>query len=207
MLKRTAAIFLLFLISFLLCSVPAAAENGHEDETVEEWMEGDRGNVDSEETLTADESNQGMAATIFKMLAALLFVLFLIYAFAKFVNKKTKPFFGNRGIEAIGGVAVGNQRSVQLVRIGEKILVIGVGESVQLLKEISDQQEVEALLQEKTDASSYEHVLSKVKQQIQLKTLKGKSNFSSILDQQLKQMTENRNKFFRNAVKKESSDE
>jgi len=170
-------------------------------------MEGDRGNVDSEETLTADESNQGMAATIFKMLAALLFVLFLIYAFAKFVNKKTKPFFGNRGIEAIGGVAVGNQRSVQLVRIGEKILVIGVGESVQLLKEISDQQEVEALLQEKTDASSYEHVLSKVKQQIQLKTLKGKSNFSSILDQQLKQMTENRNKFFRNAVKKESSDE
>ncbi|WP_143521264.1 flagellar biosynthetic protein FliO, partial [Pseudomonas sp. 2995-1] len=84
----------------------------------------------------------------FQMFLALAFVIFLIYALLKFINNKSRSFRSHSTIEAVGGVGLGSNRSVQMVRVGGKVYLLGVGESVNLLKEISNPEEIDKLLAE-----------------------------------------------------------
>ncbi len=63
------------------------------------------------------------------MLGILIFVL-------RFLNKRNQNYQQNSVIRNLGGHSVGAQKSVQLLQIGNQIYVVGVGEDVQLLKEI-----------------------------------------------------------------------
>ena len=44
------------------------------------------------------------------------------------------------------GTTLGANRSVQLIKIGNQLLIVGVGENIQLLKEIDDEQEYEQII-------------------------------------------------------------
>jgi flagellar protein FliO/FliZ len=82
-----------------------------------------------------------------KLIGATAFVLLLIYGLLKFLHRQGQLFSGKKGvIEHLGGTSVGSNRSVQLVKVGNHILVIGVGESIQLLREIDDEQEINEIL-------------------------------------------------------------
>lgn len=84
---------------------------------------------------------------VVKLIGATAFVLLLIYGLLKFLHRRSQLFSGKRGvIEHLGGTSVGPNRSVQLVKVGKHILVIGVGESIQLLREIDDEQEINEIL-------------------------------------------------------------
>lgn len=85
----------------------------------------------------------------FKMIFATIFVIALMYILLKFMNQRNRMFASKRGlIENLGGIGVGANRSVQLIKVGNRILVIGVGESIQLLKEIEDEGEIRDILNE-----------------------------------------------------------
>ena len=49
-------------------------------------------------------------------------------------------------VQNLGGLSLGAQKSVQLLQVGKTLYLVGVGEDVQLLREITDPEEVEALL-------------------------------------------------------------
>lgn len=148
-----------------------------------------------------------MTFPIIKMFLGLAIILVLIYGLAKFVNKKTKSFSENRAIATIGGVSVGNNRSVQVVKIGDRVLVVGVGETVELLKEISDQEEIEKLFTDHDRDNSYDNVFSNVKTWFQKRAPKNRSFFSSLLDQELNEMANKRKTMYNLDDKKESSNE
>ncbi|VEF48392.1 flagella biosynthesis protein FliZ [Bacillus freudenreichii] len=76
-----------------------------------------------------------------KMVAALAFVIGLLYFLLKFINKKSQSYQQNRLVQNLGGTALGGNRSIQVVKAGKRLLVLGVGEDVRLLKEITDEQE------------------------------------------------------------------
>jgi flagellar protein FliO/FliZ len=82
-----------------------------------------------------------------KMLFALLFVIVLIYYLIKFINKKSQSFQDSKLIQHLGGSPLGGNRSIQLVKVGDRIFILGVGENIELLKEINDQEEYKKLLQ------------------------------------------------------------
>ncbi|WP_066173059.1 flagellar biosynthetic protein FliO [Bacillus marinisedimentorum] len=86
--------------------------------------------------------------TFVKMFAALGFVVALIYGLLKLINSKANPFNSYRSMENVGGIPLGSNKSVQLIRLGGRILVVGVGETVTLLKEIESEDEVSELLRE-----------------------------------------------------------
>ena len=46
----------------------------------------------------------------------------------------------------LGGISLGQQKSIQLVVVGESYYLIGVGEDIRLLKEITDPDEIEHLI-------------------------------------------------------------
>lgn len=76
-----------------------------------------------------------------KMIFALIFVVALLYFLLKFINKRSASFQQNRLIQNLGGTALGANRSVQIVKVGDRILILGVGEEVRLIKEIIDDEE------------------------------------------------------------------
>ena len=49
--------------------------------------------------------------------------------------------FGN-SIRSLGGVPLGQNKSIQIVEIGHSLFVVGVGENIQLLDKIIDADEV-----------------------------------------------------------------
>ncbi len=78
---------------------------------------------------------------------ALVFVVGLLFALLKFVNRKNRIYDKTRFMKNIGGISLGQNKSVQLVVVGETYYLIGVGDDVRLLKEIKDDDEIAALLE------------------------------------------------------------
>jgi flagellar protein FliO/FliZ len=100
----------------------------------------------------ATETNTSVTAwDYFKMLFALIFVIFLIYAFLRIIQAKNRVFNSNELLQNLGGSALGNNRSVQIVKVGNSVLVLGVGEDISLLKEINNELEVEEILEQYND--------------------------------------------------------
>lgn len=99
-------------------------------------------------TEVSDESgNIGITFwDIVRTIAALIFVIVLLYLLLQFVNKKSKAYQKANTVENLGGTSLGSNRSVQIIKVGQRILVVGVGENIQLLKEIDDKGEYEQIL-------------------------------------------------------------
>lgn len=133
-----------------------------------------------------------------KMMFALLFVLALLYGALKLINSKNKLSNG-RSVENIGGTNLGNNKTLQLVKVGNSILVVGVGDSINLLKEITDDEEREQLLQSYRDrtesvplpADKISGWIGKFKE---AKASKNQSGFSVLLQDQLGQLSKDRKK-------------
>lgn len=103
-------------------------------------------NIHSEE-ITADTTEVGLNAWDFiQMIFATVFVVGLLYGLLKFVNKKSRSYKSTNVVNHLGGTALGQNRSVQVVKIGEKVYILGVGENVQLISEVADKEERDTLL-------------------------------------------------------------
>ncbi|MGM0844609.1 MAG: flagellar biosynthetic protein FliO [Bacillota bacterium] len=98
------------------------------------------------DTSVQESSPVVSASDYMKMIFALVFVIALIYFLLKFINQRSRSFQQTKVIHNLGGTTLGGNRSVQLVKVGERILILGVGEDIQLLKEIDETKEKEEIL-------------------------------------------------------------
>ncbi|WP_187274178.1 flagellar biosynthetic protein FliO [Paenibacillus sp. N3.4] len=79
---------------------------------------------------------------IAKVIFFLVIIIFLFFVLIKFLAKKNKgSLFGN-SIRSLGGVPLGQNKSIQIVEIGHSLFVVGVGDNIQLLDKINDADEV-----------------------------------------------------------------
>lgn len=105
------------------------------------------GSDNSGQTVLSSEGNkESLALNITKTLFTLLFILILIYLLIKFLSKRNKLFNQVKALENLGGISLGQSKSIQIVRIGGKVFMIGVGDNVELLQEIDDTEIIEDLL-------------------------------------------------------------
>lgn len=155
----------LVILSLLLAEHATVSAADSEDETVEQKFndqqnqqekerQGNNGSesVDQEpdQNATAPSSgSSGYFVSFLKLFFALFLILALIYLLYYFVGRRKKTFQEGRALENLGGVSVGANRSVQLIRVGSEVLVIGVGDTVELIKEIRDPDAIRSLQQEK----------------------------------------------------------
>jgi len=100
----------------------------------------------------ADPSSDGKAVgssvgDYIKVMVALLFVVGLLYGLLKLVNRKNRLYDKNRYMKNMGGLSLGQHKSIQLVIIGESYYLVGVGDDVSLLKEITDPEEIDKLVE------------------------------------------------------------
>lgn len=138
-----------------------------------------------------------------KMLFSLGLVLALLIYVLKFLNKKSASYQQNKVVRNIGGISVGAQKSVQLLHIGDKLYIVGVGEDVQLIKEINDPQEVERLLEfykenHTSEGGTSPYILELVKklkrsnsEEVTEET-KANQNFGELFNKRLTELTKTR---------------
>ena len=221
-LERVKKCLIIFISLFLLgiggTSVTAAGTlSGNVKDCIEHPDKCQDSGTSKKEKSTATDDISGVSAWDYaRMLFALLFVIVLIYFLIKFINKKSQTYQDSKLIQHLGGSPLGGNRSIQLVKVGERIFVLGVGENVDLLKEINDPQEYEKLLryynQQKDQILDTRNIFSAVLQK-KWQGKKQKSGASSVsfkteLEKQLKQIKASREQVLQQLKAKEKkSDE
>ncbi|MFD1928691.1 flagellar biosynthetic protein FliO [Sporosarcina siberiensis] len=169
----------------------------------------DDAEIESEDTVEAPTSDStskpstlgSSVGDYIKTLFALVFVIGLLYALLKFINRRNRLYDKTRLMKNMGGISLGQHKSIQLVVIGETYYLIGVGDDIRLLKEVTDADEIEKLTEFYQDdaAPLASGILEKV-----LNKLSGKKNqekeesrdepteFSTIFNTRIDEMKEER---------------
>lgn len=204
-------VFVLLLMFVVLTQVAPASYAMINDEYFENPDQHTESNKTDADTTTSESASVGMGEYI-KIFLALLFVLGLLLFFLRFLNKRNMNYQQNSMIQNLGGQSVGTQKSVQLLQIGSKVYIVGVGENVQLLQVISEPEEIEqilALYNEKVGnitASPYiAELFSKFKPQGPAE--KQPANFSDLLGKRLSQIKQERSDELEKWKEKESDKE
>ncbi|WP_077617826.1 flagellar biosynthetic protein FliO [Bacillus sinesaloumensis] len=208
---------LIALIFFhvLLVTFPVQAADGQIDKSVSDTLGNQEEKNDEQETNQNEDivqpANELTAGDFFRMIFTTLFVLALIYFLLKFVNKRNRMNNQNRFIENLGGTSLGTNRSIQIVKVGERILVVGVGESIQLLKEIEETDEINEILEQHNATLESmikpRDVINRFFEKRNEAKDKDKPLFSSILQKQLTELKQGRKKIVEQLENKESSKE
>ncbi|MEK3989583.1 flagellar biosynthetic protein FliO [Robertmurraya sp. FSL R5-0851] len=169
----------------------------------------------NEEPATDNNENTPTVGLTFwdfiKMVFATIFVIALLYAVLKFINKRSRSFSSNQLVENLGGTALGTNRSIQIVKIGNRVLVVGVGEDVKLLKEIDDEDEARQIINDYNNRMDQlvqpSDIVTKLIERtrnIKQGTSKEETSFSSTLKAQLEELSKGRKKLFDEMDKKGS---
>ncbi|MCO0596833.1 flagellar biosynthetic protein FliO [Peribacillus butanolivorans] len=163
---------------------------------------------DSQTTKQASNPEQ-VGITIWeflRMIFATIFVVGLLYIILKFINKKSKSYQKANSVENLGGTSLGANRSVQLVKVGGRILVVGVGENIQLLKEIDNPEEYEQLMKDYNEKMDQMIQPGEFATKLKNKWLKKReietNSFSSEFKNQLDQMSDSRKKLLNELERK-----
>lgn len=142
--------------------------------------------------LTEDtSSSSSMVWQIVRLIVGLAFVLGIIYIVLKIVGKRN-GFNQQPGLlQNVGGISVGANKSVQIIRIGNRYYLIGVGDNVELLEEIDDPETMEQLMvqSEEKDTDALSFLLNRKKDKTQKSS--GRS-FDQLLNRELKSIRKNR---------------
>lgn len=166
------------------------------------------------DALTTDKADVGSSAGDYiKTLFALVFVLGLLFGLLKFVNRKNKLYDKNRLMKNMGGISLGQHKSIQLVVIGESYYLIGVGEDIRLLKEITNPDEIDKLAEFYAGDNNTEivsgmlnRILAKVagksKSDSNVKTEES-PDFSTVFQSRLEEMKEERKRHISRLTEKE----
>ncbi|MBB4823919.1 flagellar protein FliO/FliZ [Sporosarcina luteola] len=148
-----------------------------------------------------------------KTLFAFVFVIGLLFVLLKFINRKNKSYQSNKLMKNLGGLALGQQKSIQLVNIGDAYYIVGVGENVELLKEITDPEEIRRLQNYFEDSDEtladglLDRLFSKVtKKEVQQASKDGQDEkqFGQLFSERIEQMKADRKHHMKRLEEKEN---
>ncbi|NGP44115.1 hypothetical protein G4V62_03795 [Bacillaceae bacterium SIJ1] len=94
------------------------------------------------------EDGSSLASDAIRALLSLAGVLALLYIILRLIKRKQQNGQSKGALASIAGLPLGQQRSIQLVQVGHSLFVLGVGQQVELIKEITDPEEIEMVLQQ-----------------------------------------------------------
>lgn len=201
---RNRMIFWLLALIAVMFSLPPAGEamaaeeqddsgktvaDQFKDEPSSDEKKGEKEQKEQEEDIPFTTTSDTVW-TFVKVVLVLALVIALIYLLLRFINKRTRSFTDGRKIQSIGGVNVGSNRSVQLIKVGGRIFVIGVGESVSLIKEIDDVEEVEQLEDDSGRDDVIDHSMVRFRDWLKKaqKTKGSGTDFKTMLEDRMKQI-------------------
>lgn len=79
------------------------------------------------------------------VIVVLAVILVLIVYLLRFLNKRNQQWFRKGTVRILGGIGLGSQKSLQIVEVGGRVYLLGVGNDIQLLDKISDEEAQEII--------------------------------------------------------------
>lgn len=222
--KKLLQVWMVFTFSLVLVFVflNPSSTYATSDTNVSDWFKNPNTEGNKDTTPPAAETDQTNSAAVgfsiwdyVKTIIALVFVVVLLYVVLKFLNKRNLKYQQNQIIQNLGGLSIGTQKSVQLLQVGDTLLLVGVGEDIQLLKEITDTGQKEKLLaiyndrQEFAASSPYiTELLGKLKKNSVTEENEGiqETLFSELLQKKLSTIKKQRSKEIEKWKQKENDD-
>lgn len=119
------------------------------DSTVYETMKSGENDKDISplQTGAARSQSSSIFPLFLKFILSFLLVIGLLLLLLRYLTKRNKQMQANGPILSLGGQMLGNNRSVQVLLIGQTIYIVGVGEDVHLIREIPHGEEYKHLLE------------------------------------------------------------
>ncbi|GAK10934.1 flagellar biosynthetic protein FliO [Geomicrobium sp. JCM 19039] len=146
-------------IVFAMCSLLLfPAPHAFADQSVADTLQNNEGVGEVESTPVVPEEEQiqvggsaaaeeSMWSVLFKLGLALTAVLLIMYVLLKMLGRKSHHVQSSGMLQNLGGIQLGQQKSVQVIRVGDRFFIVGVGDSIQLLDEIRDEAEIQQLVE------------------------------------------------------------
>lgn len=105
-------------------------------------------NPSSEEQspVTTEIEERSLFSVLGSLVLYTLLIVGLIYGLIKFLAARQNALPASQVIRVLGASSVGQQKSVQVFQVGDQVLIVGVGENVTLLTEITDEQQKQKLV-------------------------------------------------------------
>lgn len=173
----------------------------------QELEEDDEESTDEPEPIAKNETGS-LFLNILKTVFALILILGLIYGMVKVLGKRNQLGQQTKALENLGGISVGPNKSVQMVRVGQKIFLLGVGENIELLDEITDERIKQDLLRDDDTGSNQEQLFSSIFNRFQRHNKSDESNshhFKQLFTEELKKLKFNRKKVINTQQKKDDN--
>ncbi|WP_257350037.1 flagellar biosynthetic protein FliO [Pseudalkalibacillus decolorationis] len=215
---------ILLILLFLFVGLGGLAENGYATthqtagcEMVNECIKQNKDDTQvplkSKTKDTPPSKSKGDTSTFsttIKVLFALVFVVGLLILVLKLLHKRTQVVQQGKGIQTLGGAMLGHQRSVQMVKVGKTVLVLGVGENVSLIKEINNEEDLKGLLSQFETSSSSKPfksgLLNWVNNRFKVKSV-NTSSFQETFKKRLDEASKGRMAIYEETMKKEQRDD
>lgn len=150
--KTCVASFLFFFVLLFVSPYLYSADLSLEDEqkTEDTVKSDDVTTADDVPLYSFDEPEAKERSTGGLLLSSLLVVAFLglgFYLFFRFVTKQSIVPLGGQGVlKNLAVMPMGQNRALQVVELGSKLLVLGVGDNgITLIKEITEKDEIERI--------------------------------------------------------------
>jgi flagellar protein FliO/FliZ len=145
--KRTMLFFVMFfyLFSFQSTSFAAGSSSSGEPSVYDTIQKGDK--TTSSPAKAEDSQSPSLFPLLIKFIISFILVIGLLFLLLRFLSKRGNLLQTNGPVLPIGGHTLGNNRSVQLLLIGQTIYVVGVGDDVTLIRTISQGDEYQHLLE------------------------------------------------------------
>lgn len=129
--------------------------NAATNPSVEEYLKNGSPVEQPEEVPPPESTDRSLASIIGALIFYTLLIVGLIYLLIRFLATRQRSLQTNQLVQVMGGGSVGQQKSVQLVKVGNQVLVVGIGDDVTLLKEIDDEVEKARLIEAMEEQSEF----------------------------------------------------
>jgi flagellar protein FliO/FliZ len=213
--KKSLQVLLIFFFVFYGTTATTYAENL--DGTVKDHFNqlDKKEDKKTDDTMTKEKASDPASAGLsfwdfLRMISATIFVVALLYLMLRFINKKSRTYQRANFVENIGGTSLGSNRSIQIVKVGKRILVVGVGEDIQLLKEIDDDSEYQDILNDYNQRMDKmiqpADIITKIQRRLS-KTKDNKTGFLVQFKKQLEEFSKHRKKMIKELNQKGSNKE
>lgn len=218
---KSALLIILIMTSslFNVDEMTVHAEKNVDGSVYEYFQQQDKG-TDQDETEkkslppkneTAETTSQQVGVTVWdivKTIFMLVIVIGMLFGLLKWLQKKNNVSPSVQTMKNLGGTNLGGNRSVQMIKVGNSILVVGIGENVELLKEINDEQEVNMIIDQYHNRMEQmvkpQDMISKLTARLKTKKENAEENqsFKKELEKQLHGIAEKRRKAYEENVEK-----
>lgn len=144
------SIFFFVFLFYLFSNQPtilAAGTTSTGEHSVYDSIQKDEGKPSPSSIKVEDNESPSIFPLFIKFIFSFILVIGLLFVLLRFLSKRSRLMQPNGLVLPLGGHVLGNNRSLQVVLIGQTIYILGVGETVTMIRSIAQGEEYQHLLE------------------------------------------------------------